>query len=82
MHGPSDASGIPVIAGALLIGTGALTLIISLFAWLSSATEPEGTMVNVPTRGRPADGTGQSPAPRKRTVWGTIRQIINWWWRM
>ena len=84
MHGPSDASGIPVIVGALVIGAGALILIISLVAWFSFATKTkrEGTTVNVPTRGRPADATEQSPVPRKRTVWGTIREIIYWWWRM
>jgi hypothetical protein len=82
MRGPSDASGIPVIVGALAIGAGALILIISLVGWFSSATKPEGTIVNVPTRGRPADASEQSPVPRKRTVWGTIRDIIYWWWRM
>ena len=82
MHGPSDASGIPVILGALVIGAGALVLVISLVAWFSFDIKREGTTVNVPTRERPADATEQSPAPRKRTVWGTIREIIYWWWRM
>jgi len=84
MRGPSDASGIPVIVGALVIGAGALILIISLVTWISFdiKTKREGTIVNAPTPGRPADATEQSPAPRKRNVWGTIRDIIYWWWRM
>ena len=82
MHGTSDVSGIPVILGALVIGAGALVLIISLIAWFSSAIKREGTIVNAPTRGRPTDATEQSPALRKRTVWGTVREIIYWWWRM
>jgi hypothetical protein len=84
MRGPSDPSGIPVIVGALVIGAGALILIISLIAWFFFAikTKREGTIVNAPTPGRPADATEQSPAPRKRNMWGTILEIIYWWWRM
>lgn len=82
MHSQSDASGIPVIMGALAIGAGALTLIISLVAWFSSAIKREDTIAGVPARGRPAAANEQIPMPRKRTVWGTVREIINWWWRM
>jgi len=82
MRGPSDASGIPVIVGALVIGAGALILIISLVAWFSSAVKREDTIADTPTHGRPADTIEQTPLPRKRTVWGTIREIIYWWWRM
>ena len=49
---------------------------------LLAAFRSLGLTVNVPTRGRPADATEQSPAPRNRTVWGTMREIIYWWWRM
>ena len=82
MHGPSDPSGMPVIMGALAIGAGALILIISLVAWFFSAVKRENTIADMPTRGRPADTIEQRPVPRKRTVWGTIREIIYWWWRM
>jgi hypothetical protein len=82
VRGPSDASGIPVIMGALAIGAGALTLIISLVAWFFSATKREDTIAAVPTRGRPAAANEPIPVPRKRTVWGTVREIIYWWWRM
>ena len=82
MRGPADSSGIPVIIGALAIGAGALILIISLLAWLSSAMKREDTIVDVPTRGRPADAAKPTPAPPQRTAWETIRAIIYWWWRM
>ena len=82
MHGPTDASGIPVIMGALIIGVGALILIISLLAWFFSAIKREYTIAIVPTRGRPADANEQIPVPRKRTVWGAVREIIYWWWRV
>jgi hypothetical protein len=82
IRGPSDASGMPVIIGALAIGAGALILIISLVAWFFSAVKREDTIADMPTRGRPADAIEQTPEPRKRTVWKTIREIIYWWWRM
>ena len=82
MRGPADSSGIPVIIGFLVICAGALTLIISLLAWLFSAMKREDTIVDVPTRGRPADAAKPTPAPPQRTAWEIIRAIIYWWWRM
>jgi hypothetical protein len=81
MRGPSDTSGIPIIIGALAIGAGALILIFSLGAWFFYAIKREDTIVDSPTRGHP-DATEKSPVPGKRTTWGTIREIIYWWWRL